>query len=97
MGDVHRLTDPNERRVFEMTASELKRLVAEGVAEAIGGRDDGPEQSLTAAQFGKLHGTTDERVRQWCKDGMPHYMTGNQRGLRIYPSKGSPWVEENRG
>jgi len=97
MGDVHRFPDPNERRLIDMTASELKRLVAEGVAEAIGGRDDGPERSLTAARFGKCHGTTADRVRQWCKAGMPHYTTGEKRGLRIYPSKASPWVEEHCG
>lgn len=80
-----------------LPVSEVKRLIGEAVAEAMGGRSAGPEQSLTAKQFAKLHGTTDVRVRQWCKEGTPHYMTGDQKGFRVYPSKGSPWVEEKCG
>ena len=79
-----------------MTAPEVKHLIAEAVAAAMGGRVDLDEKPLSVRDIAKIYSVDSTRVRAWCDDGMPHIRTGDVRGIRIYPSRAREWLEENR-
>ena len=80
-----------------LPASEVRHLIAEAVADAMGGRGDLDEKPLSVREFAKIYGVDSTRVRAWCDDGMPHIKTGDQRGIRIFPDRARDWLEENRG
>ena len=80
-----------------LPVSEVKHLIAEAVAAAMGGRGDLDEKPLSVREFAKIYGVDSTKVRAWCDDGMPHIKTGDVRGIRIFLDRARPWLEENRG
>lgn len=86
-----------------MTASEVKRLMFEAVAEAMGGYNPADEKPVTIKGFADLVPFGKDRVRSWCVDGCPvcgtklPHIKSSERGTYIYPSKGRAWMEEHVG
>lgn len=96
-GSLHRLSTPtaDDRRLIDVTVSELRALVREAVAEVH--RRHEPERPMTVKQLAALYGVDPDRVREWVKKGMPHFRTGDVRGLRIWPDGARVWLERHRG
>jgi hypothetical protein len=83
--------------VISSTAA-IKTLVADAVADALNVHSSNDlERPLKVSEYAKHQGVDPSVVRGWCEAGMPHYKTGDVRGIRIYPSRAREWLELNRG
>jgi len=89
-----------------LPASEVKRLMLEALAEVNTGRNGdrhADERPVTVKQAAKHFGMDDQRLRDWCEHGcdvcgtkMPHIMTSDERGLKLYLNPARHWMEHHR-
>ena len=80
-----------------LPAAEVKSLVAEAVAEALGGRSNGSERPLTVKEFASLYNVDCKRVYEWIEQGLPHIKIGDVRGKRIWAEAAKQWLEAHHG
>lgn len=89
--------------IVVMRAEELRSILADFAAEVRHRGADISERPVSVNQAAKHFGMDDQRLRNWCEYGCDvcgekprHFMTSDQRGLKVYLSRTREWMEKHR-
>ena len=103
MAQVHRLPSPDDQRIIDMLKGELRAVIREEIQRALAGKVDDDDAPVSVKTAAKEMGTSEARVRDWCKVGcpdcgalLPSTMAGDERGRKLYVSDAREWMKYHR-